>query len=50
MEKIKFVNNNWPNGPTIGCKFPCNLLDFIEMKEHLKELKELEGEFGQDEL
>ncbi len=35
----------------IGCKFPYSLVEFIEMKEHLKEeLEELEGEFGWDEL
>jgi hypothetical protein len=35
----------------IGCKFPCSLVEFIEMKEHLKEeLEELEGEFERDEL
>ncbi len=30
LEKLIFVNKNWPNDSRIDCKFPFNLLEFFE--------------------
>jgi hypothetical protein len=30
LEKLIFVNKNWPNDLKIGCKSPSNLLEFLE--------------------
>jgi hypothetical protein len=43
LEKLIFVNKNWPNDPGIDCKSPFNLVD-------LKELEELERTFERDEI
>jgi hypothetical protein len=46
LDKLTFVNKNWPNDPRIGYKFPSNLVDLIEIdlnlyKKSLKSLKSL---------
>jgi len=51
LEKLIFVNKNWPNDPKIGCKSPSKLLKFFEGDTYLeKELEEIEGEFEKDEV
>jgi hypothetical protein len=51
LEKLIFVNKNWPYDPRIGCKFPSNLVEFLEKDVDLEEeLKEFEGEFARDEV
>ncbi len=46
LEKLIFVNKNWPNDLKIGCKSPSNLLEFIEKDVNLEnQLEEFEGEF-----
>jgi hypothetical protein len=45
LNKLNFVNKNWPNDARVGCKSPSDLLKFIEMDEQLeKKLQEFEGE------
>jgi hypothetical protein len=36
LQKLIFVNKNWPNDLRIGCKFPSNLLEFFEMDKLIK--------------
>ncbi len=48
LEKLIFVNKNWPNDSRIGCKPPSNLLEFLERDMDLEE--EFEGEFEKDEV
>ncbi len=51
LEKLIFVNKNWPNDLKIGCKFPSSLVEFLEKDVDLKEqLEEFEGEFERDEV
>jgi hypothetical protein len=51
MGKLIFVGKNWPNDTRASCKFPSDLVKFIEMDEQLKEkLQELEGEFEWDKI
>jgi len=51
LKKLIFVNKNWPNNPRIGCKYPFNLLEFLEKDMDLKEqLEKFEGEFKRDEV
>ncbi len=51
LEKLIFVNKNWPNDLRIGCKSPSNLLKFLERDVNLKkEFKKFEGEFEVDEV
>jgi hypothetical protein len=50
LENLIFVNKNWPNEPRVGCKSPCNLVNFIEINEIKKKLKEFKGEFEQGEI
>ncbi len=46
LEKLIFVNKNWPNDSRIDCKFPFNLLEFFEKDVDLEqELKEFKSEF-----
>jgi hypothetical protein len=46
LEKLIFVNKNWPNDSRIGWKSPCNLVEFLEKDVDLEEeLKEFEDEF-----
>ncbi len=50
LDKLIFVDKNWPNDLRIGCKSPCSFVDFIETNANLKEeLKEFEGVFEKDE-
>jgi len=48
LEKLIFVNKNWPNDHKIRCKSPCNLLEFLENDINLEE--EFELEFETDEV
>ncbi len=51
MEKIFFVNKNWPNDPNIGCKSSSSLVYLIETNVDLEEeLEELERTFERDEI
>jgi hypothetical protein len=51
LEKLIFVNKNWPNNLKIGCKSPNNLLEFLERDIDLEEEFEgFEGEFKRDEV
>jgi hypothetical protein len=51
LEKLIFVNKNWPNDLKIGCKSPSNLVEFLEKDVDLKEqLEKFEGEFEKDEV
>ncbi len=51
LEKLIFVNKNWPNDPRIGCKCASNLEEFLEKGCKLeKELEKFEGEFERDEV
>jgi len=52
LEKLIFVNKNWPNDlRIIGCESPSNLLDFLERDMALvHELEKFEGEFEKDEV
>jgi hypothetical protein len=47
LEKLIFVNKNWPCDPKIWCKSPSNLLEFLERDMDLEE--ELE-KFERDEV
>ncbi len=37
LEKLIFVDKNWPNDPKIRCKSPSNLLEFLERDIDLEE-------------
>ncbi len=37
LEMLIFINKNWPNDLRICCKFPSNLLKFLEKNLDLKE-------------
>ncbi len=51
LEKLIFVNKNWPNDPRTCCKSPSNLVEFLEKDvDPEEELKEFEGEFERDEV
>jgi hypothetical protein len=51
LEKLIFVNKNWPNDLKIGCKFPSNLVEFVEKDVNLtEELEKFESEFEKDEI
>jgi hypothetical protein len=51
MEKLIFVSKNWLNDARVGCKYPNDLIKFIEMDEQLEEkLEKFEHEFKQDEI
>ncbi len=51
LEKLIFVNKNWPNDPRIRCKFSSNLLEFLEKHiDFKKELEEFEREFEENEV
>jgi len=42
LDKLFFVDQNWPNDPRISCKSPSSLVDFIESDLNLEEeLKKL---------
>jgi hypothetical protein len=43
LDKLIFVNKNWPNDPMINCKSFFSLIDFIETDANFKkELEEFE--------
>jgi hypothetical protein len=51
LEKLIFVNKNWPNDPRIGCKSLSNLVEFLKKDVNLEEeLEEFEGEFEKDKV
>ncbi len=51
MNKLIFVNKNWPNDLRIGCKSSSSLVEFIETNVDLKEeIKEFEATFEKDEV
>jgi hypothetical protein len=51
LDKLIFVNKNWPNDRRIGCKSPSSLIDLIESDFNLEEeLEEFEGAFERDEV
>ncbi len=51
LDKLIFVSKNWPNDPSIGCKSPSSLVDFIESDLNLEEeLEEFEGAFERDKV
>jgi hypothetical protein len=51
LEKLIFVNKNWPNDRIIGCKSSSNLVESLKKDVDLEEeLKEFEGEFEKDEV
>jgi hypothetical protein len=37
LEKLTFVNKNWPNDCRVGCKSPPNLLKLIGIDANLEE-------------
>jgi hypothetical protein len=51
LNKLIFVNKNWPNDSKIGSKSLSSLVDFIENDFNLEEeLEEFEGTFERDEV
>ncbi len=51
LEKLIFVNKNWPNDSRIWYKSSFNLLEFLVRDMDLEEeLEEFEGEFERDEV
>jgi hypothetical protein len=50
LEKLIFINKNWPNDSRIGCKFPSNLIEFLEKDNLEEELEKFEDEFERDEV
>jgi hypothetical protein len=50
LDKLIFVNKNWPNDPRIGCKSPFSLIDFIETILNLKKELEFEEAFENDKV
>jgi hypothetical protein len=51
LEKLIFVNKNWPNDCRIGCKSQSNILELINIDENLeKELEKFERTFERNEI
>jgi hypothetical protein len=51
LDKLIFVNKNWPNDPKISYKSPFSLVELIEIDVDLeKEIEEFEGAFERDEV
>jgi hypothetical protein len=51
LEKLFFVNKNWPNDSKIDCKPHSNLVKMIDKDLDFEEkLKKFEGSFERDEL
>jgi hypothetical protein len=51
LEKLIFVNKNWPSDPKIGCKSPFSLVKFIDIDGDLEEeLEKFEGSFERDKV
>ncbi len=48
LNKLIFVNKNWPNDLSIRCKSPSSLVDLIETNANLKE--EFEKTFEKNEI
>jgi hypothetical protein len=48
LDKLIFVNKNWPNDPIISCKSPFSLVDLIKTNLNIEE--EFEGTFERDEI
>jgi hypothetical protein len=45
LDKLIFVNKNWPYDPRVNCKSPSSLVDFIENDLNLEEKLEFEEAF-----
>jgi hypothetical protein len=51
LEKLNFVNKNWPNDCRVGCKSLSNFLEHIGIDGDLEEeLKQFERVFEKDEI
>ncbi len=50
LDKLIFVNKNWPYDPRVSCKSPSSLVDFIENDLNLEEKLEFEGAFERVEV
>ncbi len=51
LENLIFVNKNWLNDPSVGCKSSSSLVELIKIDVKLKEeLKKFEGAFENDEV
>jgi hypothetical protein len=51
LNRLIFVNKNWPNDRRISCKSPFNLLEFLEKDTNLEEkLEKFEGESEKGEV
>jgi hypothetical protein len=51
LEKLIFVNKNWPSDPKIGCKSPFSLVKFIDIDGDLEEeLENFECSFERDKV
>ncbi len=45
LDKLIFVNKNWPNDFKVGCKYFSNLVKFIAINAYLQEELEILKEF-----
>jgi hypothetical protein len=51
LDKLIFINKNWPNDSRIGCKSLFSSVDFVEINLNLEEdVKEFERGFEKDEV
>ncbi len=51
LDKLIFVNTNWPNDPRIGCKSPSSLVELFETHVDLENhFEEFEKAFERDEV
>ncbi len=50
LDKLIFINQNWPNSHKVGCNMPSTLVEFIEKNEIVKKLEEFEGEFERKQI
>jgi hypothetical protein len=48
LDKLIFVNKNWPTDPRIGYKSPSSFIDLIQTGLNLEE--KFEGAFKRDEI
>jgi hypothetical protein len=42
LDKLNFVNQNWPNDPKVGCNLPSTLVEVIKNDEIVEKLEEFE--------
>jgi hypothetical protein len=50
LDKLIFVNKNWPNDPRIGCKSTLSLVDFIETNLNVEKELEFEEAFEKNKV